>query len=417
MKILFCTMQFGPGYNQGTEKYIRNLAHELSTQGCNVVVAGGDPENLLSGGGSNFDANVSHITLPTFGWSTVCGNSIDSYIKLLSELKPNVVHMANPAHIGINILHASRKLGIPYFISVTDFWWLCPKHTLTLKSRDFCQGFQSPRKCMQCVAETHPNRFIRSAAQHTLIRNGIAELLSLKNIYANSSRDWLDRKQKLATALRNAEKVICLSKTGKMFIDSYFSIENSQYIPAGLSDTWFSLRKPIENRKGAFAVGFLGAVAPHKGLHTLCYALQQLNIVDIELRIAGKLADRRYAQKCLMHYPRTHYVGQLNEQQSRDFIDDLDLLVIPSNSPENQPQVLLEAGARRKPTIASNIPGCAELLPKSALFQVDNIDELKVLLIKAKQDISLIGLPKPGVSTKEISTQILTEYQKALKKQ
>lgn len=414
VRILFCTMQFGPGYNQGTEKYVRNLALDLSTLGCEVVVASGDPDNILTYSGAGIDANIHQITIPTFGWSTLYGDTVDSYIALLSELKPDVVHMANPAHIGINILRASQKLGIPYFVSVTDFWWLCPKHTLTLKSRDFCHGFHSPQKCMQCIAETHPNRLIRVASHLPPVRNRIAEALSVKNIRTNTTGGWLERKQKLANVLRNAEQVICLSKTGRKLISRYFSISNCHYIPAGLSDIWFAPHRDSHHNRKSFVVGFLGALAPHKGLHTLCYALQKLDQPDVQLRVAGKLMNRRYAKKCLSHYPRTYYAGELTEQESRDFIDDLDLLVIPSNSPENQPQVLLEAGARQKPTIASNTPGCSELLPKSAVFPVDDVNQLKNLLEKAKQELSSIGLPEAGASAKEVSAKILTEYRNTL---
>ncbi|MCX2779820.1 glycosyltransferase [Microbulbifer thermotolerans] len=419
MKILFCTMQFGPGYNQGTEKYIRNLALNLSAQGCDVVVAGGDPGGILADGGIDvgIDTNIRQITLPTFGWSTLYGGSINSYITLLSELKPDVVHMANPAHIGINILRASQKLGIPYFISVTDFWWLCPKHTLTLKSRDFCRGFQSTQQCMRCIAETHPNRLIRAAAHFPSFRDRITEFLIAKNTRTKAAQEWLERKQILAAVLRNAQQVICLSKTGKKLLSGYFSISNCRYIPAGLADIWFDSGKVTQRKRESFVVGFLGAVAPHKGLHTLCLALQELDQPDVQLRIAGKLVSRRYAKRCLGQYSRTQYVGELNELESRDFIDDLDLLVIPSNSPENQPQVLLEAGARQKPTIASNIPGCAELLPKSALFPVDDFNQLKQLLEKAKQEVSSVGLPEVGSSAKDVSAQILTEYRNGVIKQ
>ena len=407
-------MQFGPGYNQGTEKYVRNLARNLSEQGCEVVVAGGDPERILTDCTEANDGNIRRITLPTFGWTTIGGDSTGSYVKLLAKLKPDVVHMANPAHIGVNILNAARELGIPYFVSVTDFWWLCPKHTLTLKSRVFCEGLRDPQSCMRCIAETHPNRLVRAASTLPPIRNGFAKALQLKNISGTMEADWEERKQILASILANAVQVICLSRTGQKLLNEYFTLDNCQYIPAGLADTWFEPGKTTNNKRDQYVVGFLGAIASHKGLHTLSGALKEVNHRDIELRVAGKLVDRRYAKQALTQYPNTTYVGELGERESRDFLDSLDLLVIPSNSPENQPQVLLEAGARKKPTIASDIPGCAELLPDSALFPVEDYIKLKKLLEKAKQDTSSIGLPESGLSAHEVSAQILTEYQKVL---
>ncbi|WP_444904969.1 glycosyltransferase [Microbulbifer sp. CnH-101-E] len=163
MKILFSTMQFGPGYNQGTEKYIRNLALNLSKRGCDVIVAGGDPEGILGNRTFIDEGGFRQIKLPTFGWGTTEGDSVDNYLSLLSELKPDLVHMVNPAHIGINLLNAAQKLGIPYFISITDFWWLCPKHTLTFKSGDFCSGFADYETCFSCISDIYTDKPTKSA--------------------------------------------------------------------------------------------------------------------------------------------------------------------------------------------------------------------------------------------------------------
>ncbi|WP_288129618.1 glycosyltransferase [Microbulbifer sp.] len=414
VRVLLCTMQFGPGYNQGTEKYIRNLARDLSEQGCDVVVAGGNPERIVTDQAQAHDENFQTVTLPTFGWRTIGGDSIANYLKLLSELKPDVLHMANPAHIGINILHAARELSIPYFVSVTDFWWLCPKHTLTLKSREFCNGFEDSRNCMRCIAETHPNSLIRAASQISPIRNGVAEILRQKHSASSKAETWDNRERKLREALVNATCVICLSRTGQKRLREYFDLDNCHYIPAGLAETWFEKKRVVRKENDRLVVGFLGAIAPHKGLHTLSRALYELADSEIELHVAGRVIEQRYADKALRQYANTHYLGELNEPESRDFLDGVDLVAIPSNSPENQPQVLLEAAARKKPTVASNIPGCAELLPKAALFPIDDVEELKILLSMAKYDMDVIGLPEPGLSAKAVSAQVLTEYRKVL---
>ncbi|USD19892.1 glycosyltransferase [Microbulbifer variabilis] len=411
MKILFSTMQFGPGYNQGTEKYIRNLALDLSKRGCDVIVAGGDPEGILGNRTFIDEGGFRQIKLPTFGWGTTEGDSVDNYLSLLSELKPDLVHMVNPAHIGINLLNAAQKLGIPYFISITDFWWLCPKHTLTLKSGDFCSGFIDQKTCFQCIAETHPNKLLKTASQFTLVRNTVAKILHLKNTSFTTTLENKNRKQILASILNKAKKVICLSKTSLKLIKEYYSLNNCHYIPAGLSDTWFETVPDRQTTPPPFVVGFLGAVAPHKGLHTLTHALNTLSDSKIKLKVAGRISDQRYAEQCLNSYKITEYVGELCESQSKDFLDSLDLLVIPSNSPENQPQVLLEAAARKKPVLASNIPGCAELLSPAAIFSVNDANQLKELLDMARKDISKIGSPTLGLSSKAVSEKVLSEYQ------
>ncbi|QFT54614.1 glycosyltransferase [Microbulbifer sp. THAF38] len=405
-------MQFGPGYNQGTEKYIRNLAQDLSKRGCDVIVAGGDPEGILTDPTLIDEDGIRLIKLPTFGWGTTEGDSIENYQALLSELKPDVVHMVNPAHIGINLLGAAQNLNIPYFISITDFWWLCPKHTLTLRSGDFCSGFADYETCFRCIAETHPNKLVKTVSQLPVTRNYIAKILHLKNTTFATAPESKNRKQILASALNKARKVICLSKTSLRRIKEYYSLSNCHYIPAGLSDTWFETVPHRQTNTTPFVVGFLGAIAPHKGLHTLTHALNDLGDSKVKLKVAGRISDHRYAKQCLSSYKITEYTGELSESQSKEFLDSLDLLVIPSNSPENQPQVLLEAAARKKPVLASNTPGCAELLSPISVFPVNDANKLKELLYIARKDISKISCPTLGLSSKEVSDKILSEYQK-----
>ena len=44
MKIVLVTMQLGPGYHHGTERYVRTLAGGLRERGHEVLCLAGDPE-------------------------------------------------------------------------------------------------------------------------------------------------------------------------------------------------------------------------------------------------------------------------------------------------------------------------------------------------------------------------------------
>jgi hypothetical protein len=46
MHIVFATMQFGPGYQQGTERYIENLSLALIAAGHRVTVLANRPGSL-----------------------------------------------------------------------------------------------------------------------------------------------------------------------------------------------------------------------------------------------------------------------------------------------------------------------------------------------------------------------------------
>ncbi|WP_166216155.1 glycosyltransferase [Microbulbifer harenosus] len=414
MKILFVTMQFGPGYNQGTERYIRNLGKELIAYGCEVSVAGGDPEGRgHSGGVWN---SIPYKTLSTLGWTAVKGAPIEAYIELLKQEKPDILHLVNPGHIGVNIVYAARALNIPYIISVTDFWWLCPKQTLTLSDGNLCHGFTEEFTCLKCIAKTHRNPTINFAAKTEIGAHLTAQLIKSKNIESGESTLWDNRKQTLHDILKEAHAVICLSKTGQSLLEEYFKLQNCKYLPAGLSAQWFEPKTTASVTGDTFSIGFLGALSPHKGLHIITQALKALNNEKIHLIVAGKKALPTYADRELQRYKKTTYLGEIQEEETTPLMDKLDLLVLPSLWPENQPQVLLEAGARNIPVIASDIPGCAELLDQAALFPMGNHEALSKL-IEAITNKKIVA-PKPDVaaSAKDIAREIIKEYISMVKK-
>ncbi|WP_444925267.1 glycosyltransferase [Microbulbifer sp. TRSA002] len=408
MKVLICTMQFGHGYTQGTERYVQNLSSELRAQGHVAIIAAGDPEKKLTEGRAS--KPTTHQIIPTNGWGTVSGHAINYYLNIIDRIQPDLIHMVNPAHIGINILKAAKVRSIPYFISVTDFWWLCPKHTLTLPNEEFCHGFRDTQTCLTCIAQTHPNKRVRSIARLPFMVKPVAKVLEAKLNFDKATKQWEHRKSDLQKLLETAKQVFFLSKTSLYFFEKYFKLDNSKYIPAGIAQHWFDhppIKKPLHNN---LRVGFLGAIAPHKGLHTLVEALTKVSDPTIELFIAGKKDQTKYTEETLTRYKQTTYLGELAETESIHFMDSIDLLVIPSNSPENQPQVLLEAAARGVPVIASDTPGCAELLPEQSTFPVNSADKLSALLKIAKVDIQKLGTPKKGISARTMANQICDVY-------
>lgn len=411
MKILFCTMQFGPGYNQGTERYIRNLARELVVRGCEVVVAGGNPEGVAPEEEHDEDG-LQRITLPTYGWAALEGIPLDQARELLERAEPDIVHFVNPGHIGVNLAVMAREMEIPYLVSVTDFWWLCPKHTLTLPDGKLCGGFEDENTCLKCIARTHPKPAIRAPAQVAPVRPLLAKLIQYKHRSSQGTL-WENRRELLAGVLRQASSVICLSKTGERLLKDYYALENCQYIPAGLSSIWFEDKpQPIQKNDGEFTVGFLGAIAPHKGLHVLTKALCDLDDRRIKLKIAGKAANSRYAKRESSRYKNASYLGHLSETESRNLIDSLDAIILPSLWPENQPQVLLEAGARKIPVIASDTPGCSELLSAQAVFPMGNQKSLGKILQTAARQKNTIPTPPPAMSASAVAECVIQEYRK-----
>src|SRR5262245_5789789 len=130
MKILFVTMQFGRSYAQGTERYLSTLGRALCGRGHQIAFLAGDPlrqgRQPTLGERQDCDAEHEVYTYPTRGWNAVRGLSSRRLKHWLLKHRPDVVHVANPAHIGVGGIIAAYEAGIPTVVTIMDYWWICP---------------------------------------------------------------------------------------------------------------------------------------------------------------------------------------------------------------------------------------------------------------------------------------------------
>lgn len=398
--VLFATMQYGPGYYQGTERYLQNISRGLANMGYRVTIAAGDPQRKIPRHDYPIDLGdgITLIPLPSCGWATIRGSDAEHYRQLLASLKPDICHLINPAHIGIELLKQAQLASIKTAITVTDYWWMCPKHTLTTETGALCEGFTSPNTCWQCIGSTHRNNILASSFKSSATRPFAKGLLQLKAGYGNVKTDWQHREQLIAEVVEKANVVICLSDAGSKLMQQHFPAAKICPIPVGLSDTWFKTSaNPTGNTTGKLLkIGFAGAIAKHKGLHILIDAISRsANKENIELHYAGRFDNNTYRERIEASIRTIHsrYHGLLTEAQMQDFIDQIDVIAVPSLWPENQPQIIWEAFARMKPVITSSSPGAAELVPAEFTYVAESSAELAKLLESMPTSLQAYSIP------------------------
>lgn len=380
-------MQYGSAYKQGAERYICNLAQELKYLGNQVIVAGGDPNNIYS---ETPDFHLvsdqtRHYKLPTDHWSTITGAKPKQYIAFLKRLAPDIVHMIHPGHIGLALLSAAKTLGIKTIITIVDFWWVCPKNTLIHHKHGLCSGNKRLEECSECISQTHPSRNISRLLKYKpgskVMRIGLMGKLVLKNHY----NVWKKRSAIIEETLKSTDSIITLSATAERLLKQHYPNIKTQKIPAGLHPRWYKniyKWQPPQPKQKKINIGFAGVIAPHKGLHILIEALKRLPNDWFSLKVAGTCNDKNYQKKLnqLTRGLMISWQGSIDEEDMVEFIDRSDLIVVPSLSPENQPQVILEGHARNTPIICSDVPGCAELVDKSLVYDALSAERLANLL-------------------------------------
>ena len=378
-------MQYGRSYNQGAERYMKNLSQEHECAGNRVILAGGDPNERYKET-TDFDMTEDgHYKLPTDKWSTLKGVEVKKYITFLKKTAPNIVHMIHPGHIGLSILIAAKSLNIKTVVTAVDFWWVCPKNTLITTDKNLCDGNKNLKTCTRCIAQTQASSDIGIFSIFKINYKALSLGLVVKLIKRKHYSDWQSRPEVIEQVQIDTNYIITLSNTAQAIFEKNYPQIHTECIPAGLHPRWFAEVPPWRAQDYNCAplnIGFAGTIAPHKGLHILLKALHGLPKESFCLNIAGASNHHNYNTqlKELAVGLNINWLGSISEESMVDFIDSMDIIVVPSLSPENQPQVILESHARNTPVICSDMPGCVELVDSSLVYGAQSPYQLTKLL-------------------------------------
>ena len=382
MKILYATMQLGRSYSQGTERYVTTLAEAMRGRGHDVAFLAGDPLGLDTPRqlGEGVDDGVLPgplYAMPTRGWMSVTGMPVRPIVDWLRANCPDLIHIANPAHIGTNLVAAARQLGVPVVITTMDFWWVCPKATLLRPGGELCDGTPGWRTCVQCMAGGHASGAVRTLGRLPEALAPVTLLLylaraGLRGMSPADMRTWTRRRAHLAGVLNDADYVIFPSRATEGAIRPLIRHERCGVLPYGLPDGWFADPRPPRTGPidpADMVVGYAGAMLPHKAPHLLLEAVRRLGWTRTRVRLAGAVDDSPYGRQLRRTAEglNVEFAGQLSPADMRAFIRSLDVLAMTSVWPENLPFIVLEAQAAGVPVVGSRLAGVAEQLGSASL--------------------------------------------------
>ena len=137
--------------------------------------------------------------------------------------------------------------------------------------------------------------------------------------------------------------------------------------------------------EGYFVIGYIGQLIARKGLAVLLEAFAKLETPKKRLVFLGEGDQRQELEKIVTNLCIQNEVAFFGFRDDRlRFLKGFDVFVLPSRL-EGIPRCLMEAMAARVPVIASNIPGCTDLIKHEQtglLFELDNVESLVNRLIQ-----------------------------------
>lgn len=396
MRVLLAVHAFPPRSTAGVEVYTLRLARALVTLGheARVLAAvhdlAAEPYTLRRRRheGVEVDEIVSVHPRGTLE-ATYEDPEIDRAVApMLEEFRPDCLHIQHLLNLSAGIIPQARRLGAAVVWTLHDHWLSCPRDGLRMRADLALCAVMDHGVCAVCLRDSPYlvptlQRGLSGAARraglgghlhrlHDLApRTTEAGLRLMRRLNSRSGEGLAEAMDARAGRLRaRLEDVdLLLAPTG--FVKQRaleFGAPAARIRVLALGAVHGPARpRPAGTRR---RVGFIGTLAPHKGVHVLIEAFRGLPRLDATLDLFGSPTAHPSYMRSLRRAadgdPRVRLRGAFPEGEQERVLSELDLLVLPSVWWETTGLTVLEALAAGVPVIASRIGGLAEVVGEGA---------------------------------------------------
>jgi glycosyltransferase involved in cell wall biosynthesis len=412
MKVLLVTPHFPSTHIGGVEIYTKRLADSLSAQGDQAEVVcveqiDSKDTTLHAVRDTEFGYPVHRLYTnfsaePDSFRATYHSHAIQQWTEaLLTQTSSDVVHLQSGYLLGGAVLEAAFRCNVPTIVTLHDFWFICARTTLLHPTGKLCTGPDNAAKCAWCLA-TEKRRF-RLPDAWTNGRIGQRVVRMLEHRTAATALGWSgaieavnERRLNLLPALARVDLILAPSRFLR-------DLMVQAGIPAGrIEISRFGMEGPVTRSNAVatrptFNIGYLGQLAPHKGVHVLLDALASLPGIPFNVQIYGDpTRHQRYVSRLHRNAQKDRRItfhGAYSHEQVYEILGQLDAIVVPSLWYENSPLVIQEAQAARVPVIASRLGGMRELVTDEVdglLFEPGNAKDLARQLRRLVDDPVLL---------------------------
>ncbi|HEX2582453.1 MAG TPA: glycosyltransferase family 4 protein [Dongiaceae bacterium] len=386
MKIALFVHCFFPGHFYGTETYTLQLAREYRRKGVDVEVI-----TAIFPGEPRESEEITRYVYEDIPVTCIDKNYRpntrikDTYYqpeirpvleKILREMRPDLIHVTHLINHTAALLEAADGLNIPLYATFTDFYGFCFNNKLEASDESLCAGPNARRtNCMACyIKAAGPNPATPALIRHAsrfphlgLAARAIDLARKVPPLHRGPvdgiMEDLARRPDILGTLYASYREAAAPTR----FMAGAYRRNGFQ---KPMRDIWFGIDiartpKPPRARAHRPVIGFIGQMAPHKGVDILITAFRRISQGTAQLKIYGPFdQDPSYVEslKTLAAGHDVEFCGTFPSERIADIMRGIDLLAIPSRWYENSPLVLLNALATHTPVLISDVAGMTEFL-------------------------------------------------------
>ncbi len=396
MKIVLATEYFYPISKGGTEMYVYQLAKELINNGHDCVVI-----SLSNEFKEDIYEGIQIFYIPFINGDHLeseVPENLHALISVLDKINPQIVHLHSLSpSLGVNHLVHLHLIGYITFFTAHLPSFTCARGDLLYNGKEICDGEIIYDRCMNCI--------LNSKGKKNKLSNSLITLAS-KNKYIQNLFPTLAIIQNKINSVELVKKyideiIVVSGWQNEVLLLNKFNSSNLAVCRQAIDKDiiLYEKKNPI---RAKLKIGYIGRIVPEKGIDVLLDCLKEVDNDIFELYVAAIKTENHlnyyHANKKLALNLNSVWKENLNSADVLNFIDEIDLLVVPSVWLETGPYVIYEALARKVPVLAFKKGGSVELIKNG----VDSI------LVESVQDfkIQLIELIKNSNKVLELSTNI-----------
>lgn len=434
MKILFVVHQFLPRHAAGTEIYAYHLAKELQARGHTVhffftEIHPDRPQYEMRRGeydGLPFHEAVHNHFFASFRHHYLDPGQEKNFVEVLDAVEPDLVHFQHLHLHSIGYIDIAKDREIPIAYTLHEYILMCLRGGQLLPPQGpVCQG-PDPLLCASCATiyplpdqkeQRPPSRLemgvkswmpgpvrkwlvrltgraptstatlpadAEGAGENPYVPAVIERLEEIKSRLAKVdlfiSPSAFLRERFIANGFIAPDKIL-FSDNG-FFVEPFAQVQH-QPVASGMLDR--------------LRVGFVGTIAPYKGVHLLVQAFQGIDNPGITCRIWGDLGTFPDYKEELLALERPEnlvFEGRFDNTQIAEVLAELDVLVVPSIWFENSPLTIHEAFLAGIPVLTSDEGGMAELVEEGVSgmhFRMGDAADLRSKILRLFEEDGLLA--------------------------